>query len=161
MASIPANFYLMMSDQQSVPNFSIQKIYLKDLSFEAPNSPEMFSGTWQPEANIEMNTQFERLDEVHYEVVLHMTLTAKNRNETAFIAEVKQAGIFALINIPQEQVEPILMSYCPTSLFPYARNNLATAVFRGSFPELNLSPVNFEALYLQSKQTQVDASALN
>jgi len=147
-----------MTDTQNTPGFSIQKIYLKDLSFEAPNSPEMFAGNWQPDANIEMNTSFEKLDDVHYEVVLRLTLTAKNTDKVAFIAEIKQAGIFALVNIEEAQVEPILLSYCPSTLFPYARDAIATVVFKGSFPELNLTPVNFEALYLQSKQ-QPQASA--
>lgn len=147
-----------MSEQDKTPSFTIQKIYLKDLSFEAPNSPATYSGNWQPEANMEMNTSFEKIDEVHYEVVLRMTLTAKNRDEVAFITEIKQAGIFALANIPEEQVEPILLSYCPTTLFPYARDVVAGTIFRGSFPELNLSPVNFDALYLQSKQQQQPAS---
>lgn len=149
-----------MSEQQNIPSFSIQKIYLKDLSFESPNAPQVFSGEWQPDANMEMNTNFEKLDDVHYEVVLRMTITAKNKDNVAFIVEIKQAGIFALANIPEDQVEPILLSYCPTSLFPYARDVIATAVFKGSFPELNLSPINFEALYLQSKQTQ-NVSAVN
>src|ERR1700677_282865 len=141
-----------MTAEQKTPNFSIQKVYLKDLSFEAPNSPTVLSGEWKPEANMEMNTSFEKLDETHYEVVLRMTLTAKNRDEVAFITEVKQAGIFALENIAPEQVEPILLSYCPTALFPYARDVISSTIFRGSFPELNLAPVNFDALYLQSKQ---------
>ncbi len=150
-----------MAKQQPVPSFSIQKIYLKDLSFEAPNSPTVFATTpWQPEANMEMNTSFEKLDGNHYEVVLRMTLTAKNKQEVAFIGEIKQAGIFTLENIPAEQVEPILLSYCPSALFPYARDVIASAVFRGSFPELNLTPVNFDALYLQSKQN-TQANVLN
>ncbi len=140
--------------EQHNPAFSIQKIYLKDLSFEAPNSPSVLTGDWKPDANMEMNTSFEKLDDVHYEVILRLTLTAKNRDDVAFIVELKQAGIFALANIPEAQVEPILLSYCPTALFPYARDVIASTVFRGSFPELNLTPVNFDALYLQSKQQQ-------
>ncbi len=147
--------------EQKAPSFSIQKIYLKDLSFEAPNSPTVFNGEWQPEANMEMNTSFEKLNDLHYEVVLRMTLTAKNRENVAFIAEIKQAGIFALENIPTEQVEPILLSYCPTTLFPYARDAIATTVFRGSFPEISLAPVNFDALYLQSKQQNNQPTVVN
>lgn len=151
-----------MSNTPLVPSFSIQKIYLKDLSFEAPNSPAAFTiDGWQPEANMEMNTSFEKLDPVHYEVVLKLTLTAKNKQEVAFIGEIKQAGIFALENIAEDQIEPILLSYCPTTLFPYARDLIASAVFRGGFPELNLTPVNFDALYLQSKQSSPHPSALN
>lgn len=146
------------TSEQNVPSFSIQKIYLKDLSFEAPNSPVILGGEWQPDANMEMNTSFEKLDDKHYEVVLRMTLTAKNREQVAFITEIKQAGIFLLENIAPEQVEPILLSYCPTTLFPYARDVVASTLFRGSFPELNLAPVNFDALYLQSKQTAAPGS---
>ena len=142
----------MTAEPTPTQNFSIQKIYLKDLSFEAPRSPEMFTGKWAPEANLEMNTSFEKLDDTHYEVTLKLHITTQNQGETAFIIELKQAGVFALQNIPADQIEPLLLAYCPTTLFPYARDIIATTVFRGSFPELNLSPVNFDALYWQSKQ---------
>lgn len=136
----------------ATPAFNIQKIFVLDQSFEAPHSPDAFTGSWAPEANLEMNTHFEKLDETAYQVVLKMTVTTKNQDKTAFVIELKQAGIFTLQNIPADQVEPLLLAYCPNTLFPYARENIATAVFRGGFPELNLSPVNFDALYWQSKQ---------
>ena len=150
-----------MSETQNQPSFNIQKIYLKDLSFEAPTSPAAFNQTWTPEANMEMNTSYEKLDDVHYEVTLKMTITAKNQNETAFIIEIKQAGIFAFQNIPADQMDPLLMAYCPNALFPYARDVIASTVFRGSFPELNLSPVNFDALYWQSKQQNTASQTVN
>ncbi len=150
-----------MSDTENQPSFNIQKVYLKDLSFEAPSSPEAFNQNWAPEANMEMNTSYEKLDDVHYEVVLKMTITAKNQNETAFLIEIKQAGIFAFQNIPADQMDPLLMAYCPNTLFPYARDVIASTVFRGSFPELNLSPVNFDALYWQSKQQQATSQTVN
>jgi preprotein translocase subunit SecB len=150
-----------MTDATNQPSFNIQKIYLKDLSFEAPSSPAAFNQQWAPEANMEMNTSYEKLDDVHYEVVLKMTITAKNKNDTAFLIEIKQAGIFAFQNIPEEQMDPLLMAYCPNALFPYARDVIATTVFRGSFPELNLSPVNFDALYWQSKQQNTTNQTVN
>jgi preprotein translocase subunit SecB len=140
-------------------SFSIQKIYIQDFSFESPRAPQVFTGPWAPEANMEMNTSFEKLDDTHYEVVLKLTVTAKNEAETAFIIELKMAGIFAVQNIPEDQLEPLLLAYCPNTLFPYARDAIATAAFRGGFPELNLSPVNFDALYFQSKQAGVQPTA--
>lgn len=142
-----------MTEATTNQSFSIQKIYLKDLSFEAPLSPEIFTGKWAPEANLEINTRFQKLDDTHYEVTLKLNITTRNQDKTAFILELEEAGIFALSNIPDEQLEPLLLSYCAHALFPYARDVVATTVFRGGFPELNLSPVNFDALYLQSKQT--------
>lgn len=136
------------------PNFMIQKIYLKDLSFEAPNSPSIFNQNWQPQANMEMNTNFEKIDEQHYEVILKLTITTKLEDKTAFIVEVKQAGIFLIENIEGDALNQLLHGYCPTTLFPYARDAIATQVFHGSFPELNLAPINFDALYMQSQQQQ-------
>ncbi len=150
-----------MSDTQNQASFNIQKIYLKDLSFEAPSSPAAFGKNWAPEANMEMNTSYEKLDDTHYEVVLKMTITAKNQDDTAFIIEIKQAGIFAFQNIPADQMDPLLLAYCPNTLFPYARDIIATTVFRGNFPELNLSPVNFDALYWQSKQQTPATQTVN
>jgi preprotein translocase subunit SecB len=152
-----------MTDQQQAhtANFMIQKIYIKDLSFEAPNSPAIFTENWKPQANMEMNTNFEKIDERHYEVVLKLTITAKLEEKVAFIIELKQAGIFLIENIEENNLNALLHGYCPTALFPYARDAIASQVFRGSFPELNLAPINFDALYLQGQAQQVNTSAIN
>jgi len=142
-------------------NFMIQKIYLKDLSFEAPNAPSIFTENWQPEANMEMNTKFEQVDPQHYEVVLSLMITAKNKDKVAFIIELKQAGLFLIENITGDALNQLLHGYCPTVLFPYARDAIATGVFRGSFPELNLAPINFDALYVQQKQQAMENVTLN
>ena len=143
-----------MSGSVAQQNFMIQKVYLKDLSFEAPNSPAIFSENWQPEANMEMNTSFEKIDAQHYEVVLNLNITAKNKDKVAFIIELKQAGVFLIENIEGDALNHLLHGYCPTALFPYARDTIASEVFRGSFPELNLAPINFDALYLQNQQQE-------
>lgn len=143
------------------PNFMIQKVYVKDLSFEAPNSPTIFNQTWQPQANMEMNTNFEKIDDQNYEVILKMTITAKLEDKVAFVIEVKQAGIFLIENIEGDALNQLLHGYCPTTLFPYARDAIATQVFHGSFPELNLAPINFDALYLQSQQQQAQSATVN
>lgn len=150
-----------MAAQGANANFMIQKIYVKDLSFEAPNSPAIFTEGWKPQANMEMNTSFDKLDDHHYEVILKLTITAKLQDKVAFMIEVKQAGIFLIENITGDALNQLLHGYCPTTLFPYARDAIASQVFRGSFPELNLAPINFDALYLQGQQQQVGTAAIN
>ena len=150
-----------MSAAQPQANFMIQKIYVKDLSFEAPNSPAVFADAWKPQANMDINTNFEKLDEHHYEVVLKLTITTKLEDKVAFVIEVKQAGIFLIDNIEGDALNQLLQGYCPTTLFPYARDAIASQVFRGSFPELNLAPINFDALYLQGQQQQVGTATIN
>ncbi len=135
-------------------DFVIQKIYMKDMSFEAPNSPEIFKNDWTPEANIDLNTATETLDNDIYEVNLTVTVTAKSDQKTAFLVEVKQTGIFTVTGAADEQMAHILGSYCPSILFPYAREAIASLVFRGGFPELNMAPINFDALYAQSQTQQ-------
>lgn len=140
--------------EQATPQFSLQRIYTKDLSFEAPNSPQNFLKEWKPDMNLDLNTEVNKIDEHNYEVVLMVTATVKNDGETAFLAEVHQAGVFTLVNIPAEQVPPIMGIQCPNILFPYAREAISDLVNRGSFPQLLLTPVNFEQLYLQAQQQE-------
>src|SRR5690554_662698 len=131
------------------PQFSLQRIYVKDLSFEAPKSPEIFRQDWQP--NVEMNiaTAQRALEEGFYEVVLTITVTVKTGEEVAFIAEVQQAGIFIIQNLDEASHAHALGAFCPSLLFPYARETIDSLVVRGSFPALMLAPVNFDALYAQ------------
>lgn len=132
--------------------FAIQRIYAKDISFEAPNTPAVFSGEWKPDINIQMNTASTQIADDHYELVLTVTVTAKQDDNTSFLAEVQQAGIFLMKNIPEQEMGPMLGIYCPNVLFPYAREAISDLITRGSFPQMLLAPVNFEALYAQQVQ---------
>jgi len=143
-----------MTEQQA--NFMIQKIFIKDASFESPQSPVIFKGKWQPEANIDINTDANKIDEQLYEVNLTITVTANNDDQTAFLVEVKQGGIFSINGIPEDQMGHLLGSFCPTILFPYAREAIGNMVTRGGFPELALAPINFDVLYAQQQANQAD-----
>ncbi len=145
-----------MSEQEQAPQqFNIQKIYLKDVSFESPNTPAVFSeAQWQPEVNVQLNTEGKTLKEGVHEVTLTVTVTAKQEEKTAFLVEVKQAGVFQIAGIPADQMGGMLGAYCPEILFPFAREAIADLVTKGGFPQMLLSPVNFNALYMQHQQQQ-------
>jgi preprotein translocase subunit SecB len=132
--------------------FMIQRIYVKDLSFETPNTPAVFQQQWEPELNLDLNTQTNQLAEHIYEVVLTVTVTVSNQKTTAFLVEVKQAGIFNIQGTPDGQLDHLLGSFCPNILFPYAREAITSQVLRGSFPQLILAPINFDAIYMQQLQ---------
>jgi preprotein translocase subunit SecB len=137
--------------------FTIQKIYIKDVSFESPNSPAMFTKEWQPEVNLDMNTNTQSLSEGVYDVVLSLTATVKNAEQTAFLAEVQQAGIFTINGFAENEMGHMLGSFCPNILFPYAREAVSDLVTRGGYPPLILAPVNFDALYAQHMAQQQEA----
>jgi len=146
--------------QQAAPEFAIQRIYTKDISFETPNSPEIFQAEWKPEIKLDLDTRSNKLAEATYEVVLAVTVTATVDGKTAFLAEVQQAGIFTINNLPDDQLAHTIGAFCPTNLFPYARETVASLVNRGSFPQFNLSPVNFDSLYasyVQQRAAQAQA----
>lgn len=144
-----------MSEQQAQGQFALQRIYVKDLSFEAPHAPKTFLSAWQPEVSIELSTQASRMEDgKNYEVVLGLTVTVKNDNATAFLVEVKQAGIFLIDGVPEEQLPGLLGAYCPNVLFPYARETVSDVVTRGSFPQLLLAPVNFDAVFAEAQRKQ-------
>ena len=134
------------------PQFSLQRIYVRDLSFEAPKSPEIFRQEWAPSVSLDLNTRQKQLDGDFHEVVLTLSVTVKNGEETAFIAEVQQAGIFLIKGLDAASMSHTLGAFCPNILFPYARETLDSLVVRGSFPALMLAPVNFDALYAQEMQ---------
>lgn len=140
--------------QPSQPQFAIQKIYVKDLSFEAPNSPKIFTQEWKPALNLQLSSEKQRIAENVYETVLSLTVTAKVSDQTAFLTEVHQAGIFAISGYSDKDMGPLLGSYCPNILFPFAREVVADLVTKGGFPPLLLAPVNFDALYSQQMQRQ-------
>ena len=144
--------------EQNTPVFTIQRVYVKDVSFESPNAPQVFKKGWEPQVNLDMNTQAAGLDENAYEVTLMLTVTAKIEEEVAFIAEIKQAGIFTISNFPQETLNQMLAAYAPNILFPYARTAIDNMIVQGSFPAIMLAPINFEGLY-QQKLAQEQAKS--
>ncbi len=131
--------------------FKIQRVYLKDVSYESPQSPKVFvSGvTWQPNVSLHLNTESSKLDNDMFEVVLTVTATVKLGEEIAYLTEIKQAGLFLIKGFEPARLGPMLGSFCPNLLFPFAREEIASLVQKGGFPQLLLDPVNFDALYAQ------------
>jgi preprotein translocase subunit SecB len=142
------------NSQNPQPQFEIQRIYTKDLSFEAPNTPHTFVEDWKPEVQLNLETKSNRIQENMHEVVLSITATVSTNKKSAFLIEVHQAGIFLISGIPNEQLRQMLGSFCPNILFPYAREVISDIVVRGGFPQLLLAPVNFDALYAQHMDDQ-------
>ncbi|TKB55039.1 protein-export chaperone SecB [Ferrimonas aestuarii] len=140
------------NEQQAAPQFQIQRVYTKDVSFETPNSPAIFQKEWKPEVKLDLDTRSNKLADDVYEVVLNITVTTKVEDEVAFLCEVQQAGIFSIANLPEPQLAHALGAGCPNILFPYAREAIASQVNRGTFPPLNLAPVNFDAMFAQYMQ---------
>jgi len=138
-----------MAQRQDNVELIIQKIFTLDASFESPNSPNVFKNQWAPEANIDLNTESEKLEDDTHLVTLTVTVTAKTKDQHAFVVEVKQAGIFTIKGGDKETVSSVLGAYCPSTLFPYAREAISSLVNRGGFPQLSLAPINFDALYMQ------------
>ncbi|AWF83115.1 protein-export chaperone SecB [Microbulbifer sp. A4B17] len=127
--------------------FAMQRIYLKDLSFETPMGAEVFKKQWKPQVNQELNTKTAKIEDDLYEVALTLTITVKLEEDTAFLVEVKQAGLFGIKGLEGQQLAQALNTACPQILFPYAREVIDNAVVKGSFPALMLPPVNFDALF--------------
>ena len=133
--------------------FVIQRVYVKNLSFETTNTPNIFQEEWTPDLTLDLNTTHTALDDNgSFEVVLTVTATVKNKEKTAFLIEVQQAGIFTISGTEPAQLDHLLGSFCPSLLFPYAREAITTEVVRGSFPQLVLAPINFDAIYMQQQQ---------
>ncbi len=138
-----------MTDQNNQPVFQIQRIYLKDLSLEQPNSPAIFLEQEAPNIEVAVNVGVEVLAEGVYESAVTITITAQVKDKVAFLVEGKQAGIFEIRNIPGEQLDPLLGIGCPNIVYPYLRANLADIITRGGFPPIHLSEINFELFYQQ------------
>ncbi|MCC4833232.1 protein-export chaperone SecB [Shewanella sp. 1_MG-2023] len=148
------------NNEEQAPQFNIQRVFTKDVSFETPNSPAVFQKEWNPEVKLDLDTRSNKLSDDVYEVILSLTVTAQNGEETAFLCEVQQAGIFSITGLTEQQLAHSLGAYCPNVLFPYARETVGNLVARGTFPQLNLAPVNFDALFAQYvQQRQQDAAA--
>jgi preprotein translocase subunit SecB len=140
--------------------FTVQRIYTKDLSFESPSTPAVFMKQWQPKVTVELNTKSDAIDaEGHFEVMLSITVTAKVEDETAFLVEVQQAGIFYIKGFEGEDLRRILGTAAPNLLFPYARETIDTLCVKGAFPAIMLAPVNFDALYQQALTQSQSAAA--
>lgn len=136
----------------NTPQFDIQRIYTKDISLEAPNTPEVFQGgEWKPEVSVDLNIGRKDLDPKTKEVVLTVTVKAQVQGKVAFLAEVKQAGIFTVAGFETAQADQILGALCPGIIFPYAREVISDIITRASFPQLLLAPINFDALYQQQQ----------
>jgi preprotein translocase subunit SecB len=146
-------------EQNTQPVFTIEKIYIKDASLECPNSPAAFLQQQAPQVGIELANSGRAIGEGVFEVEITATVTSKLEENTVFLIEVKQAGIFQLRNLPKENIEPILGVTCPNILFPYLREAVSDLVTRAGFPPVLLNPINFEALYHQQKQQQAQAAA--
>ncbi|MBS0498583.1 MAG: protein-export chaperone SecB [Gammaproteobacteria bacterium] len=139
-----------MSEQQQ-PVFAIEKIYVKDLSLEIPNAPNIFLERDTPEINLQLGTKSQGIGEGLYEVLLTVTVTAKIKDKIMFLVEAQQAGIFRIRNIPNGEIDPVLGIGCPNILFPYLREVVSDVVTRAGFPPVILNPVNFEAIYQQKR----------
>ena len=147
-----------MEQQNEQPVFGIEKLYVKDLSIDVPNAPQIFLERETPQINVQLRTESNGIDEGIFEVALTVTVTAQLPEEkTVFLVEVNQAGIFQIRNVPQEDLEPIMMIGCANILFPYAREAVSDAVARAGFQPVVLAPVNFEAMYAQNRQQAAQA----
>lgn len=161
MAEQQANGLAAEQAEQGL-QFAIQRIFVKDISFEAPNAPAIFRKEWKPEVKLDLDTRSEKIDEDIYQVILSLTVTTTVGEETAFLCEVQQAGIFSIGQLEETQMAHMLAAFCPNILFPYAREAVSSLVNRGTFPQLNLAPVNFDALFAQYlQQRQGETQQLN
>ena len=138
--------------------FAIQKVYVKDISYETPNSPEVFKMEWKPVVDMHMTNEATPIGDNLFDIVLSITITVKIGDKTAYLVEIAQAGIFYINNIPDDVVKRMVATVCPNILFPFAREAVLDVVTRGGFPQLLLSPVNFDALYAQQQQQAADTS---
>ena len=147
---------VVSEEQETQAVLQIQRIYVKDVSFEAPNLPHIFNQEWKPKLALDLSTETVKLADDLYEVCLNISVetTLEDSDDVAFICEVKQAGVFTISGLDDMQMAHCLTSQCPNMLFPYARELVSNLVNRGTFPALNLSPVNFDALFVEYLQRQ-------
>lgn len=145
------------SDDTVSGQFAPQKIYVKDLSFESPHSPDIFKDEWNPEINMNLSSEANSIGDKLYEVVLTITVTVTVGEKTAYLVEAREAGIFHIDGFPEEIVARMVATICPNMLFPFVRELIAELVTRGGFPQLLLAPVNFEALYQQQQQNSASS----
>ena len=130
--------------------FMLQRIYLKDLSFESPMGVEAFKSNWQPKINQDLNTTTQKIEADLYEVVLKMTINVTIEDKTVFLVEIQQAGLFNVSNMAGPQLAQVLNTLCPQILYPYLREAVDNCALKGGFPALGLPPINFDVLYAQA-----------
>lgn len=146
-------------EQQNQPQAAIQRIYVKDISFEAPNLPELFSVEYKPQIKMEMNSKSRIVADDNYEVILTISVKAELEEKTVFLAEVQQAGVFMLKNLNEEQLQHSLSVMAPETLYPYVRETIASLIGKTGFPAVQLAPINFQALFIQKMQQAQAAQA--
>jgi len=147
-----------MSDEQATPVFQIQRVYLKDLSLEQPNSPAILTSTEQPSVDIQLGVGMEQVTDGIVEVTVTATVTTKLADKVVFLVEAKQAGIFEVRNLPEDQMGPVIGIACPQIIYPYLRGNVADTIQRAGFPPVHLAEINFQAMYEQQQQQQAASS---
>ena len=140
-----------MSDEQQAPVFQIQRVYLKDMSLEQPNSPAILASEQQPEVDIQLAMGMEQVAEGIVEVTVTATVKTQIEDKTVFLVEVKQAGIFEIRHLPEDQMGPVVGIACPQIIYPYLRSNVADVIQRAGFPPVHLSEINFQAMYEQQQ----------
>jgi len=148
-----------MSQQPIQPVFSIEKLFVKDLSVEVPNAPRIYLERDTPKIDIQMTTAANPIDQGYFEVVVSVTVTAKLAEKTVFLVEATQGGVFQIRNVPQEELEPVLGITCPNILYPYVREVISDAVVRAGFASVLLNPVNFEAIFQAQREAKTQAQA--
>jgi preprotein translocase subunit SecB len=147
----------MSDEQQATPVFQIQRVYLKDLSLEQPNSPAILTSTEQPSVDIQLGVGMEQVADGIVEVTVTATVTTKLADKVVFLVEAKQAGIFEVRNLPEDQMGPVIGIACPQIIYPYLRGNVADVIQRAGFPPVHLAEINFQAMYEQQQQQAAGA----
>lgn len=136
---------------ETAPQITLQRIYVKDASFEAPNTPKIFRGDWKPNVTLNMTARHADVGDGVTEVVLELAVEAKQDDKVAYLVELQQAGLFVFKNLSPEERKQVLATFCPTQLYPYAREGVTNLITRGGFPQLHLQPVSFEAMMAQAE----------
>ena len=151
----------MAEQEQAAENqLAISKLYIKDFSFESPQAPDVFKRSdWKPQTNLNLRSSHTAIEDNVHEVVLTITIEAKDEEKVLFLVELQQAGLFEISGYDGEALAAIVGSFCPNILFPYARESVASMIQKGGFPEFVLQPINFDALYVQAKQQQAEGAA--
>ncbi|MFL6591460.1 MAG: protein-export chaperone SecB [Luteimonas sp.] len=142
------------------PSFTVEKLYIKDVSFEAPGTPQVFNESGQPQLQMNLNQSVQRLSDTAFEVVLGVTLTCTLAEKTAYLAEVQQAGVFGLVGFDETTLEIMLGTHCPNALYPYARQVISDLIQAGGFPPFLLQPLNFESLFAEGMRQRAEQQGL-
>lgn len=150
----------MSEEETPTKQIIIQKLYIKDASFESPNTPNVFKGgEWNPKTDLNLSSSHVPYEDDTHEVVLTITVEAKDEDNVIFLVELKQAGLFQISGYEEKELETIIGIFCPNTLFPYARESIANIITKGGFPEFLLQPINFDALYNESKKRAASPTA--